>query len=315
MAIAFFMDVILATCLESSCLLPLIGSSGFAMTSLKTANRVINAAMANALLLPVPSVMKNVAQLHTEDIGSATKVSLQAFVLFFPKECRWVRVKSGETKHDQTVSVMTILLSDRTGPITMEVWGVQADSALQDLKIWSNDTNARCLIEVSHCYVRAGVRTCVPQTRKLSSSPQTQFSRVSTDSVPSILNEFTTIYQPLYLQDFQYLRQSRPFQVNLAGIVSGLQNIMALHNGNHMLCFQLHDSTGKRVLCISESRHVHNACVEEKSEIVIFFATVLPGLGKNNEVQLWLHDCSLIVQLQRNRAIPPTHTLMHLRVE
>ena len=49
---ALSMDDILATCLESSCLLPLIGPSTTTMTSLKNANRVINDAMANALLLP-----------------------------------------------------------------------------------------------------------------------------------------------------------------------------------------------------------------------------------------------------------------------
>ena len=163
--------------------------------------------------------------------------------------------------------------------------------------------------------MRAEGRTCVPQTRKLSSTPKTQFSRVSiSGSVPSILDESLTIYQPLYLRDFQYLQQSPPFQVNLAGIVSGLQDVMVSQNGNHMRSFKLHDSTGKYVLCVSLGRHVDNTCVEEKSEIVIFFATALSGL-KNSDGQLWLYDSSHIVQLQRNRAIPPTHTLMRLRVE
>ena len=52
MPMALSMDDILATCLESSCLLPLIGPSTTTMTSLKNVNRVINAATANALLLP-----------------------------------------------------------------------------------------------------------------------------------------------------------------------------------------------------------------------------------------------------------------------
>ena len=62
------------------------------------------------------------ADIHDMKSGNTDNFSLTACVLYAPSEPRWVEVSNKQSGGKEQVPIITILLTDNTGPITFELW-------------------------------------------------------------------------------------------------------------------------------------------------------------------------------------------------
>ena len=143
--------------------------------------------------------------MHTEDWSDSDEVTMQGSILQAPQELKWVKGKDRHTKHEELVPVVQLLLTDRTGPIGLELWRNCAESMVRDLNAKGDPETEGSIIEVTRCWVRTESKVCFPQTRKITSNEQTSIAFLEAASQPSLIDEDITIHESLYLRDFTAL--------------------------------------------------------------------------------------------------------------
>ena len=72
-----------------------------------------------------------VADIHDMESASIDSFSFTACLLHVPSEPRWVDITDKQSRPKERVPVVTALLTDHTGPITLELWRKQADDVLR----------------------------------------------------------------------------------------------------------------------------------------------------------------------------------------
>ena len=254
---------------------------------------------------------KNVLALHTEDFRGSDAIALQALVLYFPDEPRWVGVMNRRTNESENVPVLSLLLADRTGPIILDLWRNVAEDTLRRLEGWTGNDSEHPLLEIRHFVVRE-MKSCVPRIMKLGSNDRTRVRILASGSQMSWLDEQIEVANSLFTKNFERLTCKLPFQISLAGVVASLQPEVVSQSGNPMRTFKLHDSSGKWILCTAFGRHVDNPCLVDGHEVVLYFATAQAGLN-NAAGQLWLYDVAHVMMLRSGCRVPPARTQVMLR--
>ena len=62
------------------------------------------------------------AEIHDMERATRDNFSLTACLLHVPSEPRWVDITDKQSRQQERVPVVTALLTDHTGPITLELW-------------------------------------------------------------------------------------------------------------------------------------------------------------------------------------------------
>ena len=262
-----------------------------------------------------PVTYRSVHDLHTAETELTDALALQAHVLHYPSETRLVMVRDRRTGTQESVSVMSILLADRTGPILLEFWREAADETLHQLTTW--ETGLPCgkllMVDVQRFVVREDSRIHSTSMRKLHSNEHTTVKRLTVASCQSMNSETIAPAISLYTRNFNLLSaQQPPFVLSIAGIISNVQGEAVSQNGAPMKAFKLQDNTGKYVQCVAFGRHVDNPIISENTEVVLYFAQALAGRG-NYTGQLWLYDESHVSMLRSECAAPSARQHIELR--
>ena len=251
-----------------------------------------------------------VNECHTRDSKASEAVVLKAAVMHYPDDISWVDVTNRRTKQKQKVAVMSILLADASGPITLEVWRELAESVFQLFSKWEEKaTNDTLWVEVSNVWIRDEKDRYIPSMRRLCANERTKV----TLSFPMVLSLISPPADDLHIDDFlPLMSMSPPFFVNATGVVCTVQEESTSLSGLPMKVFRLQDHGGRFVMCIAFGRHVDNILLEEGNKVTLFFAKALSGLG-GNYGSLWMYDTTHIVLWKKECMIPEGSTLVELR--
>ena len=256
----------------------------------------------------------SVAQLHEAEGKEAThKISLQACVLYFPKEPRWVSVKIRGSSETERVPVLSVLLADRTGPILLESWRLQSEVLLASLLDWeeTKEEGAVLKMEFVDFDVRADTRVHLTPMTRLHSNERTVFRKLLVADQDN-MHVTTRVYPGLYKRDFLTLAVKLPFATSIAGVVSSVDPEKTSQNGNQMQAFRLQDAQGRYVRCMALGRHAGNPALVLGNMIVLYFVVGQEGLS-NGPGQLWVYDESHVMVLETGHAVVANRTEVSLR--
>ena len=248
----------------------------------------------------VESCFRSVADLHMGAMAST--ISLECYLLHCPEMPRTITISRSKKKEE--MSVLTMLGADYTGPIKMDLWGTIADDhALSISEMQEAADGQPILLELKH-FRLADVREA-HQTfmRKLHSTARTTIRQIKKPTQPFLNKETATMSSDLFSRQFSCLTASPPFEVNIAGIITDLEQPTRTENSELIRKYTLVDRSGKYISCVALGRHAENEILEDNNEIVIYFGRAQEGRG-NTQGSLWLYDECHIVLLRAGRETP-----------
>ena len=256
----------------------------------------------------------SVESLHRADLPSKVALGLEACVLHVPSELRYTSIDNRYSGQSEQVSVISILLADRTGPILFEAWRESAETLLHDLSQMElqQDTATPLLIELRRFDARDDSRVHQTPMRKLHSNEHCTVTRIAVANRESMRLTSIPPHPGVYTTDFNRLSAKPMFLISVAGIVSEVKQERQTSNGVNMRDFRLQDNTGRYVMCKAFGRHTDNSLITNGKQIILYFATARVGLS-NQPGSLWLYDEAHVVELRGWCHVPPARHLMDLR--
>ena len=135
-------------------------------------------------------------QFHTQDACNSDAFLFRGAVLNL-EEPRMVSITDRKTKSQMEIAIVSILLADSTGPITMELWREQAEIVFRNLNLWTGESNDTVWVEVRHMWCRAEKGICIPSMRKLVGNDRTSVTQCALVPVTA-----TSISESLHIRDF-----------------------------------------------------------------------------------------------------------------
>jgi len=263
--------------------------------------------------LPITNL--SVHDIHMGDAVFSQAIGLRGKVMHYSDDPRLVTMRNKTTGLQEPISVLSVLLADRTGPIMLECWREKAEETLRLLSMWSQSCpdNEPLQIEVQRALVREDSRAHPTPMRKLYTTDQTVIQRVTSMFLESELHAPLSASSVFFTRDFNLLTQTQPtFLISIAGIISNTQEETTSQSGEAMKAFRLQDYNGKYVQCIAFGRHVDNTHLSDRNEVVLYFATALAGRA-SSPGQLWMYNESHIVKLSTVPTVPSVRQLVELR--
>ena len=260
-----------------------------------------------------PPSFTTVAKCYTHDNTSSDAFILECYLLHVPDEARWVDTKNKKSNTTESTPVLTVVVADRSGPVTMDLWRDAAQDLLREVEQWKTQGCEPFCIEVSHFWLRGDTRNkWVTPVVKLVNSSRTQFKLIQRPTQASITDESTPASEGLYIKDFTLLADKPPFRASVAGIVQKTEAESESQGGTPMQQFKLHDTTGRYVTCMAFGRHAGSECIADGNEVILYFSTATAGLA-NKPGALWLYDEAHVVLLRQNCTPPPAKTFVDLQ--
>jgi hypothetical protein len=254
---------------------------------------------------------QSVEQLQTGLWQQTDARKLEAYLIYFPDEVKRVSVWSKRNNSQETISILSFLLVDSTGPIVMDVWREKADALHKDFIAWETGTSNSVLLGIERFVLQEDVREeHRTPLRKLRGNERTCIHRLTQGTQTSVL-ESRQPNPTLFTRDFSKLAGTPPFSISIAGVVGSMQEETTSQNGNAMKGFQLQDTAGKYVNCTAFGRHVDSEFLADRNEIIIYFAAAKLGLG-SGPGQLWLFDDCHVACVRKNCTVPAARTLVPL---
>ena len=214
-----------------------------------------------------------VAEAHGQDTSNASAFVLRAYLLFLPEAVRWVRTQNRASKEAEETAVITAMLADHSGPILFEAWRSVAETFLKLAQPWLEASSSPPLIEITLFTIKTMSRRdnpCFPQNMKKLTAVENASIRLCPEGTS--LSSSDSLDDSFYIKDFSTLTGSPPFTINIAGVVSAVQNETEAKDGTSMGGFRLHDYTGRFIMCIIDGRHVVNDNIHEGNEVVSVYA-------------------------------------------
>ena len=213
----------------------------------------------------------------------------------------------------------TLLLADRDGPISAELWGPGASAAFAMLKKLSADAassaTAPPLIEIRNFCVRQEGRKTVGPIRKLISTTRTLVTSLSRASRPAVMDFPVQPSAKLYTTDLSRLVTPAPFIAHVSGVVAECTETGAALGGRPLRSFLLCDTNGSSyVRCVALGRLADHAALRPGNEVVLYYAYAVASLSRHEHGQLWMYDESHITKLRENAAHPNLNTMIELAV-
>ena len=135
---------------------------------------------------------------------------------------------------------------------------------------------------------------------------------ISRCNVTQAFKKPTNLSLELFAPDLQCLEDKPPFSVSVRGLVTCVQDEIVSQSGIPMRNFTLQDEAGRYVQCVVCGRHVDNDFLEERNEVILYFARALTGLNQRAG-QLWMYDDSHIVLLDTRSTLPPSKISVELK--
>ena len=244
-----------------------------------------------------PLVTRSISQCHTSDPGMSSYNRLEAYVLYYEEDVKYVEVNDRRSRMTTKVPVLTILLGDCTGAITADLWRTHADSTLARLKEWSSETNGLILLEITGFGVKEEWRKTYKATKCLTLGERATFVKLDSPTGKGYVN---TGFRPdvrIIVHDFKQMEKKPiPAIANVSGIVSQITEVTYTRCDVPMKYFLLQDINGRYLTCAIHGRHVENGAIEDKAHVVIFLGTA--QTSNNGLGMLWLYDISHIVHLR-----------------
>ena len=263
-------------------------------------------------------VYLSVGEVHQVTSQSAEAHILEAYLLFYPEEPRWVELKDRRTGQPEQVAVATCVLADREGPVLVDFWRDLAQSTLSLFSSWSDETATSSsnplLIEVKHFVCRPENRKSLTPMRKLVTNERTVITQLGagTQTTVTEMQEVPPL-EALFTRDMNKLQDAAPFVVSVAGIIGLCEEERATQSGRNMRNFHLHDRSGRFVPCSALGRHASNPCIQDGNEVVLYFAQASNPSSPNSLSSLWMYDESHMVVLHENRKPPPQRSRIEFR--
>jgi len=250
------------------------------------------------------AVLKDVHDLHTMEISQSDAVAVQVLLLNCPTACRYVKVpnKSG-AGGKESVAVLSVLFTDRYGPMALEVWRECAEALLIQLTQWKKETHGNVYVQLEFFEVRTENRPHQGAIRTMHSTDRTKVTQIAEPTCESLADSSIVPSQGLYTKDFNRLSMKPPYIMNIAGIINMVQDETRSNQGNCMRLFRLTDSGGTWIQCRAFGRHTDNIYIKNGQEVVLYFVSARKGLN-NSAGQLWIYDKAHIAALQTDCAIP-----------
>ena len=100
---------------------------------------------------------------------------------------------------------------------------------------------------------------------------------------------------------------------NVQGILSEVGGVSTTQSGKMRRDFALHDREGYHVCCAALGRHAHNAALEERNEVILYFAVGTSPTAPEMPGVLWLYDSSHVMLLKEGCPVPSRHSHITLR--
>ena len=257
-----------------------------------------------------------VAEIHDMESAIRDNLLVTACLLHVPSEPRWADITDKQSRQKERVPVVTALLTDHTGPITLELWRKQNDDVLRKWNNRESREQGTLFITVKLFFVRGASRAKAEHilpTKNTATGDRTEIDLVDAEEheillmfAPSLSSHLSTAFV------FPELKRSPPYAVSVKGIVASLQRVTSSRDANPMRHFKFHDYTGKCVACMAFGRQTDCNAVADGNEVVLFVAQALLG-NQNNDGSLWLYDTAHIVLLRQDCLIPPFHETIQLR--
>ena len=235
---------------------------------------------------------------------------LQAYVLYWPEQPRFVSVRERRGQSVDQVAVTTCILADRDGPVLVDFWRDLATSTIDCFNMWSETKDSDgnqdpVLVNLKYFNIRSENRKCLLPLRKLVTSERTTVSSVEKGTQESVTcMEGKLPMEALYTRDLSTLEQEPPFLVCVAGVIGVCEAPTVTRSGKALRAFDLHDMNGKCAQCTALGRHADNACIERGNEVILYFAQGQASTMLYQPGQLSIYDDSHIVLLRPGRVVP-----------
>jgi len=263
-----------------------------------------------------PPEMLSVAELYGRIGAEPGTTSVEVRFLYCDSEVRHADLSNAtnrtKPKKKNQAAVLTLVVSDRTGCIYVELWREAASNICELAQEW-NEEDSNVLLRISNYTVVEDKRTMISKSCKLIGDDRTQVARISFSTRPSLVDPTTHLAGSIFIRNISLLAAKPPFFVHLAGIVSMVQDLKVSRQGNEMRDFRLSDISGNYVECRALGRHVHNPHIADKNEVVIYGSSVTVPQGNNKSGYLWLFNEAHVVILKRKCVVPKS--LRHIEFE
>ena len=266
--------------------------------------------VSNVSVGPMESITRSVQGIHCEEVQSTETVTLEAHLLYYEDEPRWVKCTDRKTKVEEQVPVLSCLVADATGPLCVDLWRAHAQMALKMFDGAGQDSLV--CIKLANFAAKSDYRRSLTPIRKLHSTDKSELCLIMALSNVTASDALVPISPSLYMADFGLLTGPCPFVTNIVGIVCQVGSTRNSAAGAAMRSFKLCDPAGKYVQCCALGRHAEDDSVENDIEAIFFFASARKG-NSSNPGQLWLYDDSHFVVQRRGCLCPPLKTLVELR--
>ena len=251
--------------------------------------------------------------LHTASGLTTDALQLEAYVMHYSLEPRYVKIQRGRQGVEETVPVISVLVADRTGPIVIEAWREAATMFLENLLQWDQvrADNEQLLVEITYFVVKDDTRVHQTPVRKLHTNERTRLQRRSVGSQNAIVNVNVTPEASLFTRELRKVCTKPPFIISIVGIVVEVQGLTVTQSGESRKEFKLQDTTGQYVECSAFGRHADNNYLVEGDEVIIYFLTAQAGL-RGRPGLLWLYEDSHVAMVRRHIVTVPLRQVCSL---
>ena len=262
-----------------------------------------------------PPRYEAVQVLHTASGLTTDALQLEAYVMHYSVEPRYVKIARGRQGAEETVPVISVLVADRTGPIVIEAWREAATMFLENLLQWDEGRadNEQLLVEITYFVVKDDNRVHQTPVRKLHTNERTRLQRRSVGSQNAIVNVSVTPDASLFTRELRKVCTKPPYIISIVGIVVEVQGLTVTQSGDSRKDFRLQDTTGQYVECAALGRHAENNNLVEGNEVILYFLTALAGL-RGRPGLLWLYDDSHVAMVRKHIVTVPLRQVCALAI-
>ena len=188
---------------------------------------------------------------------------------------------------------MTLLLTDETGLIKLELYHEAALTVHTELKDLLQNKSLSICLEITNfriCIVH-NVMTLTPM-KKMVSTPRTIVKfRCGYWQGVQRGDQIERYPECLYTQFFGELRIQTPVRISVAGHIRDVDEETLTDAGDSKQCFILQPLCGPYVACVALGRHVESPAISCGTDVIIYFAWARPNLPAT----IWVYDDAHVV--------------------
>ncbi len=273
--------------------------------SLSPKRQKLVAKKSDAMLTARTYPLMSVVDMHCSHPTQAEWHQTKLYLLAVPVKLRWLNCYNHDLKMDESMLSMTLLLTDETGLIKLELYHEVALTVHTELKVPLQNKSLSICLEITNfriCIVH-NVMTLTPM-KKMVSTPRTIVKfRCGYWQCVEGGAQMSRFPECLYVRYFPELRSKIPVRISIAGHIRDVDEATLTDAGDSKQCFILQPLSGSYVTCVALGRHVESPTISCGTDVILYFAWARPPQHSYLPATIWVYDDAHIVISQQHDSV------------